>query len=910
MQHILVTSKIRDYIPVGPFTVILLLLFFLALVVSATLVPIWRTLALRFGYVIVPPDDGQSQSRAKARFGGVAIPVTLLICSIAVDAFSSVPVLLVCSGALFLFGVVSDLLGTKPSTKVIALIVIASVFLFFDRRLYWADSAAVDSLVTILWIVGITSAFNLLDNMDGLCGGIALIAGTGFLFTVLPLSTDSPLFLETQYLVVLLGAVAGFLVYNIYPASVALGDSGSLVIGLNMAAMTLQFAPGRGSDLVSIVAVPALLLLIPIVDAMLVAVSRLLSASSVAGREYSSHRLVAIGLSERGAVGLLWVLAGVSGLIGVMADRRQDGLAGLMAAMFTIGIALFAAFLARVQIHEDASANELRGRIMPGIVAGYRRRIGEVFLDLLLVSVAYYGAYRLRFEGVEFTASRPIFLQSFPIVLGTQMIALFAVGAYRGMWRYFSLSDGVMFVKGVFVGVLTSQAVLLYLYRFRDYSLGVFVIYGMLLLLLLVGSRASFRALSEFVQRQRTAGRRIAIYGAGDSGSMAVRRLLHDSRNAYRIIGFIDDDAQKWNVRVHGFRILGGYEYLVDLIMGGRVDAVVIAHESLSTSGLGPLCERYGVILYRLRLDWLEFARPPGPDSEASPRLIEAAAVPRSSVLRADAVVRHAFSVDVEDWFHGIPVDGRMKDAAAPRLERGLHVLLDLLGERSARATFFILGPLVTRHTAVLRRIAAEGHELGCHGWSHDLIYTMSPKRFAEETRQARDAIADLTGSPVKAFRAPYFSITRDSLWALEVLAELGFTYDSSIFPVRNWRYGIEDFSRDPVLMHTSAGPLWEFPISVMERYGQTIPVSGGAYFRLYPYSLTRANFKAQERLRRRVIFYLHPWELDPDHPQVSFAWRPRFTHYANLQSTRPKLVRLLREFSFGTIGETIPARA
>ena len=272
-------------------------------------------------------------------------------------------------------------------------------------------------------------------------------------------------------------------------------------------------------------------------------------------------------------------------------------------------------------------------------------------------------------------------------------------------------------------------------------------------------------------------------------------------------------------------------------------------------------------------------------------------------------LVRHAFSVDVEDWFHGIPVDAAIKDSAAPRLERGLHILLDLLGERGALATFFVLGPLVSEYPDVIRRIANEGHELGCHGWSHDPVYEMTPERFTNETRRARDAISDLSGGPVQAYRAAYFSITRQSLWALEILAELGFKYDSSIFPVRNWRYGIADYSRDPVLINTLAGPLWEFPISVMNRYGLTIPVSGGAYFRLYPYGFTRANFLAQERDGRGVIFYLHPWELDPDHPQVSFAWRPRFTHYANLQSTRPKLVRLLREFSFGTISDVMAVR-
>ena len=884
--------------------------FAVAFVVSAVLVALIRAGAVRLGYITVPPHGMHAPSKTKARFGGSTVPLTLLICAPAIDAFSSVPVLLACSAALFVFGLASDFFAPKPSTRVVALIAVASIFLFFDRRLHWADSVTLDTVVTVFWIVGVTSAFNLLDNIDGLCGGIALIAGTAFLITVLPVPPGDPRMLQMQYVAVLLGAVAGFLIYNIYPASVALGDAGSLVIGLNMAAMTLEISPGRGSDLLSIIAVPALVLLIPIADAMFIAVSRMLSTSAAAPREYSSHRLVAIGLSERKAVGLLWLLAAVSGLIGIIADRSEQGLTGLIAAMFMIALALLAAYLARVRIYEDADPDRLPGAITPfGIESGYRRRLAEVLLDLLLVSVAYYGAYRLRFEGVERAANFSYFLESFPIILGTQTVALFAVGAYRGMWRYFGISDGVMFAKGVFLGVVTAQAVILYLFRFRDYSLSVFVVYAMLLFLLLVGSRASFRVVTEFVQRQRQVGRRLLIYGAGDRGSLAVRRLLHDPRSAYRILGFIDDDEQKRNVRVHGYRILGGYEQLVDMIMAGGVDAIVLTHESMRAAGLESLCARYGVALFRLRLEWLELS---APQPSIEPEIASVRVVERLPVLplHAETVVRHAFSVDVEDWFHGIPVDRATKDTATPRLERGLHMLLDLLGERGARATFFILGPLVHNHAAVLRRIAAEGHELGCHGWSHELVYDMTPRQFAEDTRQARDAISDLTGRPVQAFRAPYFSITRRSLWALEVLAEMGFKYDSSIFPVRNWRYGIEDFSRDPVLLTTPSGPLWEFPISVIERYGHTIPVSGGAYFRLYPYSLTRANFKAQERSGRSVIFYLHPWELDPHHPQVTFAWKPRFTHYANLQSSRPKLVRLLREFSFGTIGDVLAARA
>jgi polysaccharide deacetylase family protein (PEP-CTERM system associated) len=266
----------------------------------------------------------------------------------------------------------------------------------------------------------------------------------------------------------------------------------------------------------------------------------------------------------------------------------------------------------------------------------------------------------------------------------------------------------------------------------------------------------------------------------------------------------------------------------------------------------------------------------------------------------------HAFSVDVEDWYQGIPVSDAFKAGAEPRLEHGLNRLLDVMAEHDVRGTFFILGPLVQSYPQAMKRIAGEGHEIGCHGWSHDLLYDMTPARFAEETRAARDRIADFVSRPVTAYRAAYFSVTRQSMWALEILASLGFHYDSSIFPVRNWRYGIEDFSRDPVLIATPSGPIWEFPISVMTRYGRTMPVSGGAYFRIYPYALTRSNLRICEQAGRPVIFYLHPWELDAEHPRVDFHWKPRLTHYINLRSTAPKLKRLFQDFRFGSIADVI----
>lgn len=266
----------------------------------------------------------------------------------------------------------------------------------------------------------------------------------------------------------------------------------------------------------------------------------------------------------------------------------------------------------------------------------------------------------------------------------------------------------------------------------------------------------------------------------------------------------------------------------------------------------------------------------------------------------------HAFTVDVEDWSNGIPIPDAMRAALPSRLDRGLGRLLDLMGEHGVRGTFFLLGPVALAQPDLVRRIVEMGHEIGCHGWSHDLLYDMGPERFRTETQRALEAIRQITGSEVRAYRAAYFSVTRRSLWALDILAELGFRYDSSVIPVRNWRYGIPGFDPHPHLIETAAGPIYEFPISVRRLFGQMLPIAGGAYFRIYPYALTRANFRWAERQGTPAVFYLHPWELDPDHPRVAFDWRARVTHYVNLRRTAPRLRSLLRDFKFAPLGEVL----
>lgn len=270
------------------------------------------------------------------------------------------------------------------------------------------------------------------------------------------------------------------------------------------------------------------------------------------------------------------------------------------------------------------------------------------------------------------------------------------------------------------------------------------------------------------------------------------------------------------------------------------------------------------------------------------------------------------FSVDLEDWYQGLEIDADRWGGFEPRTEIGLRVVLDLLNEAGARATFFVLGYEAERRPDLIKLVTDRSHEIASHGYAHRLIYRQTPAEFREDVRRAKAVVEQITGRRVLGYRAPFFSITSASEWALEVLAEEGFAYDSSVFPVMNYRYGMPRASRDPGWRATAAGrPLFEIPLSTVSLriplLGRTInvPAGGGAYFRLYPYALTRRLMDALRAEGRGAVFYVHPWEYDPAHPRIRL---PRciqqLTHYVHLASTAPKTARLLRDHRFTTFAD------
>jgi polysaccharide deacetylase family protein (PEP-CTERM system associated) len=271
--------------------------------------------------------------------------------------------------------------------------------------------------------------------------------------------------------------------------------------------------------------------------------------------------------------------------------------------------------------------------------------------------------------------------------------------------------------------------------------------------------------------------------------------------------------------------------------------------------------------------------------------------------VNPDRSTPHAFTVDLEEWFHGIELaeDAWPSDS---RLRVGLDRLLLLLDRHDVRATFFVLGAVAERHPRVVAELAAAGHEIGCHGHSHRFVYRQSPAEFRDDLRRARDVVADAAGRPPTGYRAPYFSIRKDSLWAFEVLAEEGFVYDSSVFPVHNYRYGIPDAPREPHDVETPSGSLRELPLTPARLFNQNLPFSGGAYLRILPWWVQKLAWATADRSQRRVIAYVHPWELDPHHPVIDLPRRVALTHYARLGLTERRLARLLSAYRFGRLDE------
>ncbi len=274
----------------------------------------------------------------------------------------------------------------------------------------------------------------------------------------------------------------------------------------------------------------------------------------------------------------------------------------------------------------------------------------------------------------------------------------------------------------------------------------------------------------------------------------------------------------------------------------------------------------------------------------------------------------NALTVDVEDYYHVSAFESVIRSDSwnqfESRVEKNTQRILDMFDEYGTKATFFVLGCVGERHPELVQAIHKHGHEVASHGYSHRRIYTQTPAQFREETRKAKTLVEDIIGQSIIGYRAASYSITSESLWALDILAEEGFRYDSSIFPVRHDLYGIPNHDRFfSVIDRKKSGRIAEIPLSTLSVFGGNVPVGGGGYLRFFPYALTDfALRRLNVRERQPAVVYFHPWEIDPDQPRIQCGWKSRVRHYTNLNTMETKVRKLLANFKFAPIREVYAA--
>jgi polysaccharide deacetylase family protein (PEP-CTERM system associated) len=274
-------------------------------------------------------------------------------------------------------------------------------------------------------------------------------------------------------------------------------------------------------------------------------------------------------------------------------------------------------------------------------------------------------------------------------------------------------------------------------------------------------------------------------------------------------------------------------------------------------------------------------------------------------------MMKNGLTIDLEDYYHvsAFSSSNPQDDwgSRQSRVERNTHLLLDWLDDAGCKATFFTLAWVAKHFPQLVRHVAERGHEVACHSLRHRTVYKMSPEEFREDTHEAKLLLEDSSGSPVNGYRAPSFSITRESLWALEILVELGFRFDSSIFPVKHPNYGIPDAPRHPHRIRTASGSIVEFPMTTLEFGRRRSPFGGGAYFRLLPYWYTRSVINLLNRRENLpVCVYIHPWEIDPEQPRMNGSLTAQIRHYVGLRGTPLKFKKLIHDFEFCPLGSLV----
>ena len=579
----------------------IILASFFTLLFGLILTLIARAASHRVGLVSAPRQDRWHQ-KPTPMLGGAAIYFSFVIgFLIFAPRLPGTYAILGAGTLLFGTGLVDDVIHIRPYAKLVLQMIAAATLVFFGLHLPWGDYQWINDLLTIFWLVGITNAINLLDNMDGLAAGISLISSVFLAITFLLNGQTSAAILPA----LLGGAVLGFLVFNFNPASIFMGDSGSMFLGFMLAGTALLADHARFRSLTSVLLTPVLILMIPIFDTCFVTVARKFSGRPISqgGRDHTSHRLVALGISERRAVTMLYVFAAVSGVLALAVRWLETTVVLVLVPLFALLVVFLGLYLGKVRVYEEGEQPE-GIRIINAIADfSYKRRIFEVLLDVALIALAYYGAFVLRWDGKLPDEQLQIFLKTLPLVIIIQMAFFLLGGLYRGLWRYVGITDLLIIARAVVASATVSTIVIFVMYWFRGPSRAVALLDLLLLLVFVSVSRVSFLLLKAVIVGRGTHdpdAKPVLIYGAGDGGELLIREILNNPDRRYAPVGFIDDDGRKAGKKIHGYRIFDSND-LPNLIRVYGISEVLISSFKVPEARLDSL-RRMGVCLKKMSI--------------------------------------------------------------------------------------------------------------------------------------------------------------------------------------------------------------------------------------------------------------------------------------------------------------------
>ena len=578
--------------------------FLSSLFIAIVIIPFIIKFSNRYGYVVEPKEDRWHKSPT-AQLGGIGIFLSFIIPALIFIPLDKLTIgIFFCATSIFALGLYDDLREIKPYTKFIFQVVLTIIIILFGIKIKIIPFVYIAIPLTVFWIVGITNALNILDNMDGLSCGISLVAS----ICIFVYAIQNNLQLVASFSSILCGTTLGFLIFNFNPAKIFMGDCGSLFLGFLLSIITILGTWQEATNLLFVIIVPLFILVIPIFDTTLVTFYRKKHGHFISkgGKDHSSHRLAFLGLSEKKAVFTLMGISLFFGISIIFFSSLDFFMTLILFSALFVCLLFFGIFLGGIRVYAEKARKPFQRESLINSVILYKKQILQILVDIVVINIAYISSYLLKYEGCLSATNLVLIETSLPILILVK-IALFSIfGLYKSEWRYVGINDMIRVFKSVSLGSLICIAIIFIFYRFVGYSRAVFVNDYVLTLLMIGGVRVLIRVLKEYFAGVVDESEKlpILIVGAGDGGELLLREIRNNPEINYKPIGFIDDDIKKKNRIIHGLRVLGTREVISAVIKQNEIKKVIISilsGEEEDLQGIYKICNDLNVECKRIK---------------------------------------------------------------------------------------------------------------------------------------------------------------------------------------------------------------------------------------------------------------------------------------------------------------------